>query len=103
MPRLAAIEPKTSADLDVVLKQDGIAETGGTVTASIYDPLEELVVENVPLAHQGSGVFRLLVLPAWSTGASNEAIEGIFTAEVTAIAVNLKQRVRRFTYNVFYN
>lgn len=102
MPQLTTIEPKTSATLDVVFKQGGVAETAGVVTATIYNSLDEVVATNVAMPHQGSGVFRLLVLPAWSTGANGEAIQGQFNAEVKAIAANAKQRVRRFRFLVTF-
>lgn len=102
MPQLAAIEPKTTAILAVTFKQGGVAETGGAVTATIYNPDDDVIATNVVMPHQGAGVFNLSVLPAWSTGPNGEAIQGVFTAECKAIAANGKQRVRRFTYPVFF-
>jgi hypothetical protein len=102
MPVLTGIEPKTSALLAITVKSGGAPDTGATVTATIFNPNEEPIASNVSCSHVGSGVYNFTVLPAYSTGASQEAIEGVYIVEVKVIGTSTKQRVRRFTFPIIY-
>lgn len=103
MAAIEYIEPKTNGTFAItVATSAGVPITTGIVTATIYRPNGAVAASNVSCAHQGSGVYNLNILPAWSTETTTgNAVEGLFIAEVKAV-YDSKQRVRRMPYNVQY-
>jgi hypothetical protein len=104
MPHLTPIEPQTTAELRITVRQGGTLRDDCTAVANVYRPTGGAPVgsnQNMPLQGSGTGTYVLTWLPAW-TEQTGQAVEGEYVAVITVTRAGI-QRTRRFRVPVQFD
>lgn len=96
------LDPKTSAEFRITVRQGTTLLNDCTVVATVYPPASSVpVVTNQAMNSMGAGTYLLTWLASWTQDASGVAREGLYTVIFTVTRAGVT-RQRRFRVPVHY-